>query len=60
MNKYLLTEDDIKQIIFDFMFNEYQPDEEEQEQHNSYKNKWFKAYQKQLEKKKHNRENEDE
>jgi exonuclease III len=48
MSKYLLTEDDIKQIIFDFMFNEYQPDEEEQEQHNSYKNKWFKAYQKQL------------
>ena len=48
MRRYLLTEATIKKMIFDFMFDEYQPDEEEQEQHNSYKKEWFETYQKQL------------
>ena len=42
MKESKLEKSQIKQIIFDFMFNEHQPDEQEQINFENYFEKWWK------------------
>ena len=44
LHKNQLKQMKIKQIIFDFMFNEHQPNEQEQINFSNYFEKWWKDY----------------
>lgn len=39
-----MNKEKIKQMIFDFMYNEHQPDEAEQINFSNYFEKWWKDY----------------